>query len=769
MGKAVASEKQKKKKKGRPSLSDLQQRSPLPPPPPPPQQRQQNDRKRSLSPSQAAHNPNPKSTPRRITRRYVSLLESKEEEGEDDEEKEEEEDDDNDDDDDERRKEKKLKLVLRLNRSSRPRSPSSLGNSRDRTTEDGAPGSDSNDESESGEKPPKKRTIDSVTEMAKPNLGNGSAVERVEKGKHDQNGDRTTGRTPPGSITGTPLPNEKLLFFILERLQKKDTYGVFSEPVDPEELPDYHDVIKHPMDFSTVKKKLSNGVYTTLEQFESDVFLICSNAMRYNAPETIYFRQARSIQELAKKNFQNIRQNSDGTEQDSRPQRGRPSLFKKFMQQSATKPSVEPAASDSDAAVANAGGDNSACRNIFNNTKRPSVSEKVCSLPDAVGRVTLSFRDSDMSTSFTENKFMKNDEVSGVMLRVINVKHGRKPFVSEENRRQTYNISSWSANRRDPVWTGLDIEKRQLMPVGLHVEHAYARSLARFAASLGPVAWKIAACKIEKVLPPGMGFGPGWIGETEAPLSRNSLVKVSPSVALPTAESKPDTPEMNVPPKRPLAEGHVSPKISQGRPPAVNESASLSSKGNSNTSFSPGMYNTKVPLQNHQNSGVQVSPNGFISRFAPPPMVKQGHVSPATSAIRPGRPQGNVGLTSSKAIAEAIASAHLLDAASRNSNATGMVPSKLLEPQQPGLVDGKILTHGSNNTIPECTTEGRDRSDNQAGSMNSSNQLTSWRGPSFHQKPDSTPPDLNIGFQSPASPARQMLVDTQQPDLALQL
>ncbi|KAJ1412205.1 Bromodomain-like superfamily [Sesbania bispinosa] len=48
----------------------------------------------------------------------------------------------------------------------------------------------------------------------------------------------------------------------------KDTYGVFVEPVDPEELPDYHDVIEHPMDFSTVRQKLANGSYPTLEQFE---------------------------------------------------------------------------------------------------------------------------------------------------------------------------------------------------------------------------------------------------------------------------------------------------------------------------------------------------------------------------------------------------------------------------------------------------------------------------------------------------------------------
>ena len=80
---------------------------------------------------------------------------------------------------------------------------------------------------------------------------------------------------------------------------RKDTYGVFSEPVDLNEvsvlmmhlafwtclyafviwfpvddirlvmqLPDYLEVIEHPMDFGTVRKKLLNGAYASLEQFE---------------------------------------------------------------------------------------------------------------------------------------------------------------------------------------------------------------------------------------------------------------------------------------------------------------------------------------------------------------------------------------------------------------------------------------------------------------------------------------------------------------------
>ena len=34
------------------------------------------------------------------------------------------------------------------------------------------------------------------------------------------------------------------------------------------QLPDYHEVIEHPMDFGTIRKKLATGAYANLEQFE---------------------------------------------------------------------------------------------------------------------------------------------------------------------------------------------------------------------------------------------------------------------------------------------------------------------------------------------------------------------------------------------------------------------------------------------------------------------------------------------------------------------
>ncbi|KAA8517610.1 hypothetical protein F0562_015084 [Nyssa sinensis] len=99
------------------------------------------------------------------------------------------------------------------------------------------------------------------------------------------------------------MPEKRILELILDILQRRDTNEIFAEPVDPDEVEDYYEIIKEPMDFGTMRAKLHEGMYKSLEQFEHDVFLISRNAMHFNSSATIYFRQARAIQELAKKVF----------------------------------------------------------------------------------------------------------------------------------------------------------------------------------------------------------------------------------------------------------------------------------------------------------------------------------------------------------------------------------------------------------------------------------------------------------------------------------
>ncbi|KAL6494373.1 hypothetical protein OROGR_031173 [Orobanche gracilis] len=71
---------------------------------------------------------------------------------------------------------------------------------------------------------------------------------------------------------------------LLTRLMAHPQGWVFNEPVDivKHNIPDYFDVIKHPMDLGTVQSKLLTNQYSNPKDFSADVRLIFKNAMTYN-------------------------------------------------------------------------------------------------------------------------------------------------------------------------------------------------------------------------------------------------------------------------------------------------------------------------------------------------------------------------------------------------------------------------------------------------------------------------------------------------------
>ncbi|KAJ7961031.1 Bromodomain containing protein [Quillaja saponaria] len=120
----------------------------------------------------------------------------------------------------------------------------------------------------------------------------------------------------PSSSSTTRIPDKCILELILDLLQRRDAYEIFAEPVDPNEVEDYYEIIEEPMDFGTMRAKLHEGMYKSLDQFEHDVFLIFKNAMHFNSSATIYFRQARSLHELAIKIFHFLKTNPENFESE---------------------------------------------------------------------------------------------------------------------------------------------------------------------------------------------------------------------------------------------------------------------------------------------------------------------------------------------------------------------------------------------------------------------------------------------------------------------
>lgn len=79
----------------------------------------------------------------------------------------------------------------------------------------------------------------------------------------------------------------------------------FYKPVDAEalELHDYHDIIKHPMDLSTVKKKMDGRDYQDAQAFAADIRLMFSNCYKYNPPDHEVVAMARKLQDVFEMRF----------------------------------------------------------------------------------------------------------------------------------------------------------------------------------------------------------------------------------------------------------------------------------------------------------------------------------------------------------------------------------------------------------------------------------------------------------------------------------
>ncbi|XP_068077208.1 bromodomain-containing protein 3b isoform X14 [Danio rerio] len=79
----------------------------------------------------------------------------------------------------------------------------------------------------------------------------------------------------------------------------------FYKPVDAEalELHDYHEIIKQPMDLSTVKKKMDSREYPDAQNFAADVRLMFSNCYKYNPPDHEVVAMARKLQDVFEMKF----------------------------------------------------------------------------------------------------------------------------------------------------------------------------------------------------------------------------------------------------------------------------------------------------------------------------------------------------------------------------------------------------------------------------------------------------------------------------------
>ncbi|XP_037872195.1 bromodomain-containing protein homolog isoform X2 [Bombyx mori] len=102
-------------------------------------------------------------------------------------------------------------------------------------------------------------------------------------------------------------PERAVLHKLLRLLRQKDSSDIFTEPVDLQEVPDYSTIVKHPMDLSTMEKKLDRGAYKNIDDIEDDFKLMIDNCLAYNNKDTVFYKAGVKMREQCAPVFRQAR------------------------------------------------------------------------------------------------------------------------------------------------------------------------------------------------------------------------------------------------------------------------------------------------------------------------------------------------------------------------------------------------------------------------------------------------------------------------------
>ncbi|XP_040373189.1 bromodomain and WD repeat-containing protein 1 isoform X3 [Rosa chinensis] len=294
------------------------------------------------------------------------------------------------------------------------------------------------------------------------------------------------------------LPEKQKLELVLDILQRRDTNEIFAEPVNPNEVQDYYEIIEEPMDFGTMRAKLHDGMYKNLQQFEHDAFLVTENAMHFNSSATIYFRQARSIHDLAKKVFHILKTYPEKLESE----------FSEARKRTGRRSQVEIGKSHS-------------CPKVATNMKHLGMK---------IGGSSKAMR-SSLSGSLNTRKCLAKTGCSGTDTQEQKLLSGTKDdggsMSFEADRRYTYRPWRSFLSENESVGLTLSTDLKQLEHVNRQ-DIGYRESLMSFVKDLGPTAKMIARKKI---------LGCLQLQQSDFPLASTSTQRAPTTTAFAAAPS----------------------------------------------------------------------------------------------------------------------------------------------------------------------------------------------------------------------------------------
>eukprot|EP00911_Craspedida_sp_UC1_P002293 UC1_evm2s1735 len=92
-----------------------------------------------------------------------------------------------------------------------------------------------------------------------------------------------------------------------EQVSERDKGMWFQAPVTEDIAPGYSSVVSRPMDMGTMRERVQAGGYASIDEWETDMCLVCDNCVTYNGAETPIAKEAARLKVFATKNCAKMR------------------------------------------------------------------------------------------------------------------------------------------------------------------------------------------------------------------------------------------------------------------------------------------------------------------------------------------------------------------------------------------------------------------------------------------------------------------------------
>lgn len=106
----------------------------------------------------------------------------------------------------------------------------------------------------------------------------------VGSASHNTRGRITRGATRTEEQKAALKRFQSVIAMLHQQISQHRNGNIFHNPIKNSEAPDYHDIVKRPMDLKTIKTRVKDGVIANSLEYQRDIYLMFANAMMYNRP-----------------------------------------------------------------------------------------------------------------------------------------------------------------------------------------------------------------------------------------------------------------------------------------------------------------------------------------------------------------------------------------------------------------------------------------------------------------------------------------------------